>query len=207
MSKIRINELARELEVKPGVILDLLPELGVSDKKTHSSSLDDDVALNIRQLLAGKGEGAGYVPHLDDDTESSEPVAVEEAVQATPPVKPAAPVADAPPVAASTAPAAPSPVPAVAPKETDTPPPALAAPPPAEERERETPAPIRPPIAPVRPPLAAGKTSVPSIPIPPRPTMAPKAIRPPLLKTGVGRGIIHALGVRLDVDLTHAVPG
>ncbi|MBZ5605121.1 MAG: translation initiation factor IF-2 N-terminal domain-containing protein, partial [Acidobacteriia bacterium] len=39
MSKIRINELARELEVKPNVILDLLPELGVTDKKTHSSSL------------------------------------------------------------------------------------------------------------------------------------------------------------------------
>jgi len=31
MSKIRINELARELEVKPNVILDLLPELGVGD--------------------------------------------------------------------------------------------------------------------------------------------------------------------------------
>ncbi len=53
MSKIRINELARELEVKPNVILDLLPELGVGDKKTHSSSLDDDVALQIRQRVAG----------------------------------------------------------------------------------------------------------------------------------------------------------
>src|SRR5882724_1204544 len=52
MSKIRINELARELEVKPNVIIDLLPVLGVGDKKTHSSSLDDDVALAIRQHLA-----------------------------------------------------------------------------------------------------------------------------------------------------------
>ena len=49
MSKIRINELARELEVKPNVILDMLPELGVTDKKTHSSSLDDDVALQVRR--------------------------------------------------------------------------------------------------------------------------------------------------------------
>jgi translation initiation factor IF-2 len=57
MSKIRINELARELEVKPNVIIDLLPVLGVGDKKTHSSSLDDDVALAIRQHLAGE-EGA-----------------------------------------------------------------------------------------------------------------------------------------------------
>lgn len=56
MSKIRINELARELEVKPSRILDLLPELGVGDKKTHSSSLDDDVALKVRRLMAGKGE-------------------------------------------------------------------------------------------------------------------------------------------------------
>ncbi len=48
MKKIRINELARELEVKPGVILDLLPELGVQEKKTHSSSVDEDVAIELR---------------------------------------------------------------------------------------------------------------------------------------------------------------
>ena len=55
MSKIRINELARELEVKPNVILELLPELGVTEKKTHSSSLDDDVVLNLRRRVAGGG--------------------------------------------------------------------------------------------------------------------------------------------------------
>src|SRR5258708_36703618 len=54
MSKIRINELARELEVKPNVILDMLPELGVADKKTHSSSLDDDVVLALRHRLSGE---------------------------------------------------------------------------------------------------------------------------------------------------------
>ena len=42
MSKIRINELARELEVKPNVILELLPELGVMDKKTHSELRSDE---------------------------------------------------------------------------------------------------------------------------------------------------------------------
>ena len=52
MSKIRINELARELEVKPSVIIDLLPELGVEEKKTHSSSLEGDVLLRVRRLLA-----------------------------------------------------------------------------------------------------------------------------------------------------------
>ncbi len=54
MKKIRINELARELEVKPGVILDLLPEFGVGEKKTHSSSIDEDVALSVRQRLFGE---------------------------------------------------------------------------------------------------------------------------------------------------------
>ena len=56
MKKIRINELARELEVKPGVILDLLPELGVQEKKTHSSSVDEDVAIALRDRLIASGE-------------------------------------------------------------------------------------------------------------------------------------------------------
>jgi translation initiation factor IF-2 len=51
MSKIRINELARELEVKPNRILELLPEFGVEEKKTHSSSIDEDVAIAIKQKL------------------------------------------------------------------------------------------------------------------------------------------------------------
>ncbi|MBV8867321.1 MAG: translation initiation factor IF-2 [Acidobacteriaceae bacterium] len=53
MKKIRINELARELEVKPGVIIEMLPELGVHEKKTHSSSVDEDVALELRHRLLG----------------------------------------------------------------------------------------------------------------------------------------------------------
>ena len=53
MKKIRINELARELEVKPGTIIDMLPELGVTEKKTHSSSVDDDVAEVLRRRLHG----------------------------------------------------------------------------------------------------------------------------------------------------------
>ncbi len=53
MKKIRINELARELEVKPGVIIEMLPDLGVQEKKTHSSSVDEDVALELRKRLLG----------------------------------------------------------------------------------------------------------------------------------------------------------
>ena len=61
MSKIRINELARELEVKPNVILETLAELGIADKKTHSSSLDDDVALQVRNRVTGEA-GGGSAP-------------------------------------------------------------------------------------------------------------------------------------------------
>src|ERR1700684_403247 len=48
-NQIRINELARELEVKAKVIIDYLPEAGVIEKKTHSSSIDIDAAVRVRQ--------------------------------------------------------------------------------------------------------------------------------------------------------------
>ncbi len=57
MKKIRINELARELEVKPGVIIDMLPELGVHEKKTHSSSIDEEVAIELKRRLHGPDSG------------------------------------------------------------------------------------------------------------------------------------------------------
>src|SRR5580658_7848275 len=48
-NQIRINELARELEVKAKVIIDYLPEAGVTEKKTHSSSIDVSAAVRVRQ--------------------------------------------------------------------------------------------------------------------------------------------------------------
>ena len=111
MKKIRINELARELEIKPGAILDLLPELGVQEKKTHSSSVDEDVAIALRHrlLTGGMPEGsradhhevseetAGHKLHTHDTS-----VAVEEppseAVEA-PPSAPAARHVEPPPAA------------------------------------------------------------------------------------------------------------
>ena len=64
MSKIRINELARELEVKPNVILDMLPELGVEEKKTHSSSIDEHVAIIIKQRL-NRDDDSDAAPRRD----------------------------------------------------------------------------------------------------------------------------------------------
>ena len=52
MSKVRINDLAKELEVKSRAILDVLPELGVSSGKTHSSSLELDEAEKVRAHFA-----------------------------------------------------------------------------------------------------------------------------------------------------------
>ena len=48
MSKVRINDLARELEVKSKSILDALTAVGVTEKKTHSSSIEEDEAEKVR---------------------------------------------------------------------------------------------------------------------------------------------------------------
>jgi translation initiation factor IF-2 len=59
MEKIRINDLARELEVKSRAILDVLPNIGVTEKKTHSSSISVEEAERVRAYFSGKVEGNG----------------------------------------------------------------------------------------------------------------------------------------------------
>ena len=56
MSKVRINDLARELEVKSKAILDTLPHVGVTEKKTHSSSLEEHEAEKVRAHIRGSAE-------------------------------------------------------------------------------------------------------------------------------------------------------
>src|ERR1700733_14063662 len=58
MSKVRINDLARELEVKSKAILDTLPLVGVTEKKTHSSSLEEHEAEKVRVYLRSSAEAA-----------------------------------------------------------------------------------------------------------------------------------------------------
>src|SRR5260370_37226419 len=89
MKKIRINVLARELEVKSHLILELLPEMGVTEKVTHSSSIDEDVADKLRVHFGlepiGHGEGSSTAhAHEAHDNGHGSAVAVEE-----PPDKPA----------------------------------------------------------------------------------------------------------------------
>ena len=56
MSKVRINDLAREMEVKSRQILDILAELGLGAGKTHSSSLESDEAERFaRNLSVARG--------------------------------------------------------------------------------------------------------------------------------------------------------
>jgi translation initiation factor IF-2 len=169
MKKIRINELARELEVKAHEILDRLPELGVAEKKTHSSSIDEDVAIKLRRLY-------GFdVPDLEPETEP-EIAAMEETLEAPEAVAeaPAAhPLAHGTPEAVATEEAAPAAAqPAIAP--------------PAVEETRPTPgtaAPIRPPLAgrPVHPPVAGHGVPRPEAPRPegPRAPSAPRSAPPP----------------------------
>jgi translation initiation factor IF-2 len=61
MSKVRINDLAREMEVKSKQVLDALTELGLGEGKlTHSSSIEDHEADKVR---AHFGKGAARAVH------------------------------------------------------------------------------------------------------------------------------------------------
>ncbi|MBI3473755.1 MAG: translation initiation factor IF-2 [Candidatus Solibacter usitatus] len=145
MSKIRINVLARELEVKSHLILEQLPELGVTEKLTHSSSIDEDVAQKLRRHY-------GLIP--------AEPEA--------PPEEEAKPVAAAPAVEApAEAPAAPEPEQQEAPAAEPAGAPAAAAEPVLPVARQ----PLRPPLA--MPGTAGAATTTPQPPAPGRPAVVP----------------------------------
>src|ERR1700722_17059038 len=99
-NQIRINELARELEIKAKVLIEYLPEVGVTEKKTHSSSIDVEHAVLVRK-------------HFQQLAEQE---AAAEAAKSAPKPKLARPAAPAPPPAMAarpvgTAPAVQSPPP------------------------------------------------------------------------------------------------
>src|ERR1035437_4127613 len=56
MQKMRVNDLARELEVKSKAILDALIKVGVTEKKTHSSSIEVDEAERVKKYFAEHAE-------------------------------------------------------------------------------------------------------------------------------------------------------
>ena len=165
-NQIRINELARELEVKAKAVLDYLPELGVHDKKTHSSSLDLPVAEQVRKHFkdAADAEAAAEAAAVADKS-AKEAAAKAARMRPAGAPAPASVTAAKPP---AVAPPAPQATPALIP---GTAAPAHAAPaaPPAAVRPAAPSVPSAPAVA--KPPVA------PSHPAPPQ--AAPSATRPP----------------------------
>ena len=91
-NQIRINELARELEVKAKAIIYYLPEAGVTEKKTHSSSIDVSAAEVVRKHFRDMADAEVAA----EEKAASDKVAKEAAARAAR-MKPAAVVAPAPP--------------------------------------------------------------------------------------------------------------
>ena len=123
--KIRINDLARELEVKSKQILDVLIKVGVTEKKTHSSSVEPDEAEKVRKYFhemsgAHKSHRAGgeeFRPKIDLSKISKPGDALkailarkEQVEHPAAPVRPPVPQPPAPPKAIVNKPVAPRPV-------------------------------------------------------------------------------------------------
>ncbi|MGB2899633.1 MAG: translation initiation factor IF-2 [Candidatus Acidiferrum sp.] len=117
VNQVRINELARELEVKAKAIIDLLPGYGVTEKKTHSSSIPADVAEKVRKNILGHAEEeakAEAAAKTEKEAKEAAAKAARMRPPAPPPVPPQAsvtpavtkPVTPAAPVAKPAAPAA-----------------------------------------------------------------------------------------------------
>ncbi|HEV2299543.1 MAG TPA: translation initiation factor IF-2 N-terminal domain-containing protein, partial [Candidatus Acidoferrales bacterium] len=96
--QIRINELARELEIKAKVLIEYLPEIGIAEKKTHSSSLEQEQADRVRKHFRDLAAAEAAA--------ESEKLAKSAAAKARPAVRPAASV----PTIGSHAPASAAPV-------------------------------------------------------------------------------------------------
>ncbi len=206
MSKVRINDLARELEVKSKAILDVLSIVGVTEKKTHSSSLEDYEAEKVRAHIRGSSEssaqaakpsrslrGEDEIKTKIDLSHISRPGDVLKAITqqkeavapaqrpAVPPVVPK-PVVAPPPIAKSTpAPVAtPTPVPPPAVPVAPIEPAASARPVAPVERPATPPPPVIQPVAPVAaPPRPLAPSAAPTIaprPVPPAP---PAEVAPP----------------------------
>jgi translation initiation factor IF-2 len=199
--------LARELEVKAKAIIDLLPGYGVTEKKTHSSSIPEDVAVKVRAKIKGESDEESAASQAKEATAKAartKPAPTAPAlVAATPSVSAPLPAAR-PPVAAPPSPAA---VPAAKPAPPATPgsatpaTPSVSATPAAPAPQAVRPAapqpgaPLRPsppPATPLRPQppapqLGAPATQRPSTPSPSGLRPQPPAVRPAASSTTPAR--------------------
>jgi translation initiation factor IF-2 len=114
-NQIRINELARELEVKAKAIIDFLPEAGVTEKKTHSSSIEVAAAEKVRKHFrdAAEAEAAAEEKAAAEKTAkeaAAKAARMKPAAVAGPPAPHVVAAPHAPAVSESAPPAAPAPV-------------------------------------------------------------------------------------------------
>src|SRR5436309_6172310 len=169
-NQVRINELARELEVKAKAIIDLLPGYGVTEKKTHSSSIPADVAEKVRKKILGAAEEEAQAEAAAKTEKEAKEAAAKaarmkpaaapapaQASVAPSAVKPSAPAQPAAPVAKPSAPAAPT---AAAPGAHKPPAPAPAVVPPATKPA--APATTVPVATPIRHPAPTGAPAMPA---------------------------------------------
>ncbi len=191
MSKIRINELARQLEVKSREVIEKLQELGIAEKVTHSSSIDDDMAERLRVYYAGNPAPAGSrqrsgsgtaVADQEDDRDRYDDHEGEWSPAAPPAPEPAPEVRTAASGAAVPVPPAPA---GGIPASADA---ASPASPPAEQKEddfKPRALPLRPPLlgrgTPIHPPVASRPSSTAAAPLAgPVAHAAPPVIPPPV---------------------------
>jgi translation initiation factor IF-2 len=146
-NQIRINELARELEIKAKVLIEFLPQIGVTEKKTHSSSLDIEHAELARKHFRelADAEAAAEAAKTAAKSKPARPAAA--------PAKPAAPAVHA----TAVAPAAPASAPATS----------------AAQPSAATAGPARPPSAPAAATTPAVVRPAPPSAAPPAPRTAP----------------------------------
>jgi translation initiation factor IF-2 len=192
-NQVRINELARELEVKAKAIIDLLPGFGVTEKKTHSSSIPADVAVKVRATIQGQAQAEADAEAKTKADKDAREAAAKAALRkpaiapvpsAAAPVASVVPKAAAPPTPPPVAVAPTSPTPTAAPPAQTVAKPA-APPAPAPVTQPATPSAVKPsapqPGQPLRP--MSAPTQPGSAPAAPRPTAPaqpgqPSAVRP-----------------------------
>src|ERR1700689_558167 len=88
-NQVRLNELAREMEIKAKVLIDYLPEAGVTEKKTHSSS----IALKHAELARRNFRGLAAAEEAEEAAKAAKATAAKKPAAKPAAAAPAAPAA------------------------------------------------------------------------------------------------------------------
>src|SRR6266581_3397268 len=182
-NQIRINELARELEVKAKAIIDYLPEAGVAEKKTHSSSIELDAAEKVRKHFHEVADAEAAAERAAVAAEKAAKEAAVKAARARSAAPPAAKPAAAVPAAGPGIAAPGKPVPAGTP--------AAAKPAVVPPAGKPAPATGHPPVPAAAKPSPAAASGIPrhaTSPVPSSGTAATRPAGPPVApgkRTGV----------------------